>query len=133
VPSVLLILVSIVFRPPPEPNRTQGLVSPSGQYTLSVPIVNDRHRVTIRDNQGNLEYEDKQSDFVGWLSAYWIWDDQDRVWLYNSDDGRVFCWEKQGKRWKKIPKVETEVGVEPPPELFPDYAKNHEPTSVPTP
>jgi hypothetical protein len=44
---------------------------------------------------GEREYH---SEFVGYLNAYWLWDSQDRLWLYNSDTGRVFFWELSGNR-----------------------------------
>ena len=46
-------------------------------------------------------YKDDSSKCVGWLNAYWAWDDSDRAWLYNSDNGRVYFWEFDGTNWIK--------------------------------
>lgn len=127
-PSVLLVIVLwLLPRSPAKPNQTQNLISPSGAYRLSVPIIDDRWRVTIHDGQGNLQYQDEESDFVGWLNVYWIWDDGDRVWLYNSDTGDVFFWEiDPNGRWTKGKlgdgKTMTVEGRGAPPKaLYPDY------------
>ncbi len=117
------------------PNQQQPLPSSSGQYVLTVPIEEGLAydnvqvwQVTIADAQGNLLYKDEQSQFVGTLNVYWVWDADDRVWLYNSDTGRVFFWELVGGVWVKTEwgygRVrEIERDVEPPPELYPPYVE----------
>ena len=137
--ALLLFLVVTLScgqtRSPSPLNQQQPLPSPSGQYVLTVPIEEGLAydnfqvwQVTIADAQGNLLYKDEQSRFVGTLNVYWVWDADDRVWLYNSDTGRVFFWEPGDGTWVKTEwgygRVrEIERDVEPPPELYPPYVK----------
>ena len=79
------------------------MTSPGGTYVLTVPIGSssalpkaEAWTVTIHNPDGHLLYEDTSSEFVGYLNVYWSWDGDDRVWLYNSDDGRVWYWERSG-------------------------------------
>jgi hypothetical protein len=109
-------------------------VSPSGKYILSVPIEHDprRHnlpywRVTISDASKNVLIKD-DSDFVAQLNVYWLWDSEDRVWLYNSDTSRVYFWELSEGKWRRVAwgygkTKETAREVYPPSELYPDYAR----------
>ena len=95
--------------PSPNPpwNHLQPLASPSGKYILTVPIEKDQGmnsgmwRVTISDLASNELYKDRDSEFVGYLMSYWVWDSHDRVWLYNSDSGGVYYWEQVEGRWDK--------------------------------
>lgn len=101
-PSVMMIVIGLLVPGPAEkPNQRRESISPSGQYRLTVPIEQDRWRVTIHDSEGNVEYKDEDSDFVGWLNVYWSWDQNGRVWLYNSDDGSVHFWEQVNGAWIK--------------------------------
>jgi len=113
-------------------NQRQPSRSPDGQYVLTVPIEKNAGgdktwQVTINDAEGNLLYQDEDSEFVGNLNVYWIWDENDRVWLYSSDTGVVFYWEIQNGDWTKsqwgceddgLCRADTPV---PPEELYPDY------------
>lgn len=130
-----------------RPNQKQTLKSPSGRYVLTVPIEPNPTRggsdrwwtVTITDSHGNQLYKDADSDFAGWLNAYWVWDQADRVWLYNSDDGRVFFWEATSPtsqstsqsasvtwtktEWSGDDTALRDRGVAPPLEVYPDYIR----------
>jgi hypothetical protein len=127
-PSLLLIVSVRTFRPDTRPNHTQGLVSPSGAYRVDVPIKDKWWIVTITNRDGRVEYRDSESDFAGWLMVYWIWDEDDRLWLYSSDTGGVCFWEKTVEGWTR-----RDLGYwsgryndkdfSPPKELFPDYAR----------
>jgi hypothetical protein len=116
-PSAAFVLAVLFISRHDRPNQKQNLVSPSGEYVLSLPIEGQRWRVTIRNRKGRIEYVDTSSDFNGALNVYWAWDDQDSVWLYNSDDGQVWCWIKDGRTWKKHTRYE--VDGSPPPSLAP--------------
>lgn len=59
-------------------------------------------KVTITDPSGNVLYKDDESRMLGNLNVYWGWDSQDRVWVYNSDDGRIWRWELAQTGWRKI-------------------------------
>jgi len=110
------------------------LTSPSGKFVLTVPIekrsgYNARvWKVTISDRQGRQLYKDNASEFVGNLKVYWIWDEEDRVWLYNSDTSEVFYWELMGSEWIKVrwgygKTKEMEGDLTPPSELYPPYVE----------
>jgi len=79
-------------------NQTQHLPSRDGRYTVDVPIEKSAKKkgvfwkVTNRDHSGKQLYKDDDSDFIGYLNVYWLWDNRDRLWLYCSDEGTVFMW-----------------------------------------
>ena len=104
---LLLLLISSGCRvEPTNRNQEQPVTSPSGKYVLTVPIerAQDDHlywRVTISGASGQVLFKD-DSRFVGNLNVYWCWDDHDRVWLENSDDGRTYYWElDEQNRWRR--------------------------------
>jgi len=115
-------------------NQKSPSVSPSGKYVLTVPVERDPQRrnlpywrVTISDATEKVLFKD-DSEFAGQLNVYWLWDSEDRVWLFNSDTGRVYFWESSGGKWKRAEwghgKVkEIERDLSPPAELYPDYVK----------
>jgi hypothetical protein len=130
---VCLLLCAIFFldcaAPPKEkPNQKQGFTSPSGRYILNVPIETDSQdqqqywRVTISDPKGTMLFKD-DSSFVANLNVYWYWDKDDRVWLRNSDDGKIYYWEsdKNGQwlrtQWNK----NNAESLAPPAELSSEY------------
>jgi hypothetical protein len=96
----------------PRSNQTQGATAPSGKYVLRMPIELQTSnpvykgtpvwKVTITDPDGRVVYKDDASERVGSLRVYWGWDDQDRVWVYSSDDGSIWRWEVTGGEWRKI-------------------------------
>lgn len=123
---IVFVLFAVVFAScvahPRKKNQEQPLVSPSGRYVLTVPIetaADSRRRywrVTISDVNGNVLFKD-DSEFVGHLNVYWAWDDRDRVWLKNSDDGRIHYWELDDKNsWRRYEWTEASP-VRPPASL----------------
>jgi len=106
-----------------QPNQRDPFPSPSGKYVLSMPSDDCYWHPTISDADGDVLYRDEEG-FPGWFSVYWYWDEQDRAWLYNSDDGKVWVWVREGGQW-----VKHEHGVPggkyytPPKEVYPDYAE----------
>lgn len=124
--GLFIILNFCVIPRTQKHNQRQSLESPSGKYTLRMPIENHRWRLKVYDAKGRLEYVD-DSDFNGILSVYWVWDNADRVWLYNSDDGREYYWAKENGQWRRhlydeSSEKEFLAGIRPPLALFPDYA-----------
>jgi len=88
-------------------NKIQPLLSPGSGFVLTVPHVADSTgntywRVTIADSSGAVVYVDTESDFVGNLNVYWIWDADGRVWLYNSDDGTVHFYTDESGSWEHV-------------------------------
>ena len=112
-----------------KPNQRTPSTSPSGKFVLTVPIEGDPinrnlpfWQVTISDTAGKQLYKD-DSAFIGTLNVYWLWDDSDCVWLYNSDDGGVYLWQFLGDKWQRS--LFAAAGpLKPPNELFPDYARS---------
>ncbi len=87
----------------------------------------DRDWITIADRDGQVLYKG-DGDFLSSFNVYWYWDEEDRVWLYNSDDGRVYFWERVGDKWKRQKwgysrTREIERDISPPEEMYPDYEK----------
>ena len=110
------------------PNQKQHFISPSGRYVLNVPIERDSQdqhlywRVTISDPKGSVLFKD-DSPFVANLNVYWYWDNNDRVWLKNSDNGKIYFWELDNTaKWQRtLWDKETRASLVPPPELSNDY------------
>jgi hypothetical protein len=132
------VLLTGCAPPSPKPNQQQGALSPSGRYVVRVPIETNTTdpaisgtpvwKVTILYARGTVLYKDENSTFVGALNVYWLWDDSDRLWLYNSDDGTVHFWELtrddwQKHRWGYGRKKEIEREISPPDSLYPGYVK----------
>jgi hypothetical protein len=137
----LLGFGALTPRRPDPVNRKQESPSPSGKYVLSVPNADgDVWKVTIRDAQGNLVYKDEESTFLNHFGAYWVWDEDDRVWLYNGDDGCVYFWETIDGVWTKAkwgyarslvkPDKEIDRAIKPPEPLFPPYVRRPKPNQV---
>jgi hypothetical protein len=122
------ILILNCTSPKEKPNQKQGLASPSGLYILSVPIetdTQDQHqywRVTISDPKGTMLFKD-DSSFVANLNVYWYWDKDDRVWLRNSDNGKIYYWEsdKNGKWLRTLWNRDNAESLAPPAELFSEH------------
>ena len=108
-----------------------------GRYTLNVLIeenqINPEYsgtkvwKVTIAEAE-RVVYQDDGSEFVGNLMVYWLWDMEDRVWLYNSDTAEVYFWELDDSEWIKTKwgaGTEREIDREimPPADLYPPYAQ----------
>jgi amino acid transporter len=136
---LVLMLVSLFIKidrsSHQKPNQRQPLKSPSGKYVLTVPIERSKERrgslgfgspywhVTISDPNGNILYRDPEEDFPGWFGTYWVWDEEDRVWLYASDTGTVFyecvdgIWTRHERGYVK--KGHGEKDIKTPESLYP--------------
>ena len=93
---LLVVLISGCRSEYHKPFQHQPLVSPSGKYVLTVPIeksADNLHywRVTISDRNDKVLFKD-DSAFPGRFNVYWTWDNEDRVWLQNSDNGYTYYW-----------------------------------------
>lgn len=130
IPLLMICIVPGCAREGAGSSQRQGLASPSGRYVVSMPIQENTTdpgylgtpvwKVTISNAEGLTLYRDENSTFVGTLNVYWGWDDADILWLYNSDDGRIWRWEQIEGEWKKI---EGEGLMRIPSVILPDYAK----------
>jgi hypothetical protein len=129
----LILFVGLPYlgvRPPRAPqkiNQQRPAVSPSGDYTAFVAAPGKYWKIRIKGKDGS-EFEET-TDFVGHLNVYWHWDDQGRLWVYNSDDGTVHFWHRDGQTWKHVAwgsagQPRTSLDAQPPEAVFPDYAKD---------
>jgi hypothetical protein len=103
-------------------NQRSPVTSPNGLYILEVPIENRLWTVKIFDQQHRLLYADQDSDFLGRFNSYWNWDKNNRVWMYNSDNGEIDYWESRAGKWQKQTWNQQDSSLEPPREMYPDYA-----------
>lgn len=136
--SVLLLACGLKGRGP-EPGQVQPLKSPDSSTVLTVPIEPGPDRfpvwvVTLTGLSGDTLYRDEASDFAGTMNVYWTWDGYGRIWLYNSDDGRVWFFERRGAVWTKNlwgAGTTRDISREllPPAGLFPEYV-SYDPDSV---
>ncbi|MBN1149866.1 hypothetical protein JXA84_01450 [candidate division WOR-3 bacterium] len=97
-------------------------------YVLTVPAVREERggysnywKVTISDSEGELLYTDEEG-FPARFNVYWTWDDSDRAWLYNSDDGCIYYWEYKGV-WTKTKHEKKTDSLRIPDDLLPPYAE----------
>lgn len=113
-------------------NQQQNSVSPSGSYAVRIPVERfddgATYWVTTIKNTASDEivYQDTEQEFVGNLQVYWMWDVEDRLWLYSTDTGRVYVWIQNNGVWEKIfwgygtDKRKYKEPINPPHGLFPE-------------
>lgn len=125
-PSVLLVVLPILGVRPPQPaNKKNPAVSPSGLYKATISSPTPNWIVRIDDDAGRTFKE--ETDFVSHLNIYWIWDSNDRLWIYNSDDGQVHSWARNSDgawnhvKWGSARRGGTGWTNSPPDALYPDY------------
>jgi len=139
-PAVILVLMLVSLftgtraSPNQKPNQCEPLMSPSGKYVLTVPIEHSGRlgfglpfwHVTISDPERKVLYHDPEESFGGIHNVYWTWDQQDRVWLCDSDDSSVYFYEYADGNWTKARwgagrTGHAEKDIAPPESLYPSY------------
>jgi len=128
-PLIILIgLPYIGIKPAQKINKQRPAISPSGQVVAKVGTEDGYWKIRFDNNKGKELFTD-HTDFVGHLNIYWIWDKEERFWVYNSDDGSVYCWLRDNSvgwywvRWGTGHKKWAEkVDFWPPDDLYPGYA-----------
>ena len=117
-----------------KPNQQKLSTSPNGKYLAQVSIIEKKFNNYLRwwqfkffDNKGNAWPADTLK-FPARFNIYWIWDKHDRLWVYNSDDGRVYYYEIVGgwpcREWIGSGKGDPRSrSFYPPEELYPEYVK----------
>jgi len=92
-------------------NQRQHLTSPSGRFVMTMLIGPTPSswdigvwKVTISTPAGELLFKDEDSKFLASFSVYWVWDQDDRLWLYNSDDSDVYFFARGStdNQWSKV-------------------------------
>jgi flagellar biosynthesis protein FliQ len=101
----------------PKEVATEGkpAVSPSGTYILSVALQHEEGipwlRCQVLDRDGELIYTIPET-FDARHTTYFLWDQEDRVWVYSGDVGTFFWqrtsadhtgWEKQAYAASTLP------------------------------
>jgi hypothetical protein len=111
----------------PQPlNKQRPAIAPGGRFTARVVAPGDWWEIHITGTDGSKH--DETTEFVGHLNVYWLWDDSERLWIYNSDDGGLHFWHRDHNQWKHVEwgwggEKKTSLDVVPPAAVFPDYAK----------
>lgn len=123
-----LVMPHIGTKLPQKVNRQRPALSADGNYTAVVSAPGHYWTIEISGTDGSKFKE--TTDFVGHLSVYWLWDANGRLWIYNSDDGAVHFWERntefwQHKEWGWGGVKQIAMEVQPPSDLYPDYAKDN--------
>ncbi len=85
--------------------QVPGLGSPRSSKFAEVPIVAvpDREFASwwmprIVTAEGDDVFVDQQG-FPARFNIYWDWDQQDRFWIYNTDDGAVWVYRRAAEGW----------------------------------
>lgn len=128
-PLWLLVLAGLVLpaaaRPPNKQNPTR---SPDGHYEARFSSPDGGWKIVITDRQSKAKWKE-ETPFLSHLQIYWHWDANNRLWIYNSDDGRVHYLETANEGWRLHEwngnlgrKNNTEVIPPPPYDLYPPYA-----------
>ncbi len=107
---------------PAPAGQVQDLASTDGSLLVRVPIEAQQGRdfatywvPEIRDAAGLVLLRDELG-FPARFNVYWAWDGQQRLWLYNTDDGTVWVYAAAASGWARQP-WERGSGQEPPPEI----------------
>ena len=106
----ILIIIATSMDCSQRQNKYQisPLPSRDKKYILTVPIIHKKRngfthwwQVTISDSSKKILYKDTEG-FPARFNVYWDWDNKNRIWLKNSDDGFVYYWELKNEGWNKI-------------------------------
>ncbi len=88
-------------------SQQQDQASPDGAFVVKVPIVGAEGRdfasywtPRIEAAGGEVVFEDSLG-FPARFNVYWGWDDQQRLWLYNTDDGLVWIYAAGPEGWAR--------------------------------
>lgn len=105
-------------------NRNPFLTSPSGKYILSIPVDEPDWKITIYDPENRSLFLD-ESEFTGHGQAYWLWGENDILWLYDAKTDSVYFWEKKNdswnaQKWGSRSQSSSDRELTPPAGLFPD-------------
>jgi hypothetical protein len=128
IPMLLVVFFAACGLLPQKEGQKQPLVSPSGHYTIEMPILRSNRNLdypvwtpTIKNKRGEIIYTDSLSTLSGYHSSYWDWSKDnsgnDILWVYDSDNGTVFIYRMSYGKWKKS-KYDIEKGELNPPEII---------------
>lgn len=129
IPALLLLAYSIFAQAPNmEENRRSLNISSSEQFIARVSASFNYWHIEVENAVGETIYKNENTAFRSAFSLYWVWDKQDRLWFYYSDDGTVHYLSKSNDGWqlREYNKFNDALELKPPPSLFPSYViPNH--------
>ena len=122
-------LLSMVFLGTIMPNQVMPMPSPDGAFifTIAEEYVYDfgnMQAVMIYDSTGALVYHEHEPEFSCGNTLYWAWDDDNRVWLYCSDNMTTMYFQRERRSWYRYNtehQRQDPNAPEPPMHLFPRY------------
>ena len=126
-PVIVVLVLSAYSSHLPQPiNQQFPAISPSKKYQASFTSPDDYWHLKITGT--DIQSFEKTTTYIGHFSIYWLWDNDDRLWVYNSDVQFLYFWHFVDGNW-----VEAEYGLEgeknpsfdfsPPEDVYPYYAK----------
>ena len=87
--------------------QEQDLAAPGAGVSVRVPIVPQQGRdfatywcPELRGADDAVIYQDREG-FPARFNVYWAWDDSQRLWLYNTDDGTVWIYAQGDQGWAR--------------------------------
>lgn len=100
---IIVFITSCVPLPRTLATERFSAFSPSGRYELSIVYDRSRacNRFSIRDWQNMQLYTSQDCYLVGGVT-YFIWGDNDRVWVYSFGEGTAY-WEQVEGGWVRYP------------------------------
>lgn len=127
---LLFLLGALLPALPQAPNKQNPARSPDGQFEARFTSPAPGWDVVIRERRSGKKWKE-ETPFLPHLQIYWRWDAENRLWIYNSDDGRVHylqaaegAWSMHEWGWGGAPSSESASELRPPNELYPSYARN---------
>lgn len=132
-PLWLLVVGGLVLpaadRPP---NKQNPALSPDGRYQARFSSPEGGWNIVIADRHDQTKWTE-ETPFLPHLQIYWYWDAENRLWIYNSDDGRVHYLKTADDRWRMYEwngtlgrQNDTTATPSPPRDLYPPYAEPSE-------
>jgi len=91
---VLALLLAGCRHPPA--NRVLPQRSPDGRYLFDfekgTPLIRAGKKLLLRDQNAPF----RQNPHL-----YWLWDDADRLWVYDDAGKRVYYYQRQADAWRR--------------------------------
>lgn len=128
-PLPLLFLVGAVMpKAPRPPNKLNPTLSSDGVYEARFASPNEGWEIVLTDQRARTKTK-IETEFVPHLQIYWHWDDANRLWIYNSDDGSVHFaaftdgeWRLRRWGYGHQRSAGSPSDFDPPAQLYPPYA-----------
>jgi hypothetical protein len=111
---ICLLLLSLEYcseetsLPPEVATSKTSAISPSGKFLLSVIDLSGEMYFQIQDRSKQKIVYSCPKKFLDNFTNFFLWDKQDRVWVYSGDIG-IFFWEqnRDTQKWEKYDYTES--------------------------